>query len=113
MLDDEGNLLLSYLIAKPGIVRFEVKSRHINRKTYKCYIHYDSSIAGISSIKGYCCNCPNGLRTVGCCSHVAALIYHLANGRYRSKIIRPAETLTTLFDIDNVCPVVNEDSDED
>lgn len=113
MLDEQGKLPLSYLIEDSGIVRFEVRSRHINSKTYKCYIHYDGDNVGLSAIQGYCCSCANGLRTIGSCSHVAALIFHLSYGRFLSKTIRPAETLTNLFDVDNVCPVIEEDSDED
>ena len=33
-----------------------------------------------------------GNRTVGCCSHVAAIIYHLSHGRYLSRIYRPDES---------------------
>ena len=98
MLEDDNTLFISYLKKDPDIVRFEVRSRYINSKTYKCYyIHYDSNGDNINAIKGYCCNCANGLRTVGCCSHVAALMYHLSHGRYLSDVIRPAEILTNLF----------------
>ncbi|KAL1493831.1 hypothetical protein ABEB36_009517 [Hypothenemus hampei] len=54
MLDDSNTLLPAYLKNEPGIVRFKVKSRHIKRKTYKCYIHYDTNEIGLNSIKGYC-----------------------------------------------------------
>ncbi len=37
-----------------------------------------------SSILGYCCSCTPGLRTVGCCSHVATLIWYLGFRRYQS-----------------------------
>ena len=113
MLEEDNSIKLSYLIACPGIVRFKVKSRHINSKTYMTFIEYDAVDVGISAIKGYCCNCANGLRTIGCCSHVAAIIYHLSYGRYLARIIRPSEVLTNLFDLDNVCPVIDIDSDED
>lgn len=113
MLDGDGNLSLKFLKNQPEIVRFEVRSRHINAKTYKCYVKYVINGCGIDAIEGYCCNCANGLRTVGCCSHVASLIYHLSYGRYLSRVFRPAEVLTNLFDLDNICPVIDEDSDED
>lgn len=113
MLDEDGTLSLKFVKDKPEIVRFEVRSRHINAKTYKCYVKYVMNGSGIDAIEGYCCNCANGLRTVGCCSHVASLIYHLSYGRYLSRIFRPAEVLTNLFDLNNVCPVIDEDSEED
>ena len=97
MLDDDGNFSLGYINAEAGVIRFDVKSRNINKKIYKCYVQYNGNIPGYDAMEDHCCNGPNELRTTGSCSHIAALIYHL------SKNIRPAEVLTTLFDIDNVC----------
>lgn len=67
----------------------------------------------MDGIKRYCCNCANGNRTIGCCSHIAVVIYYLSYGRYLSKSIRPAEVLTKLFHFEEVQPVIEEDSDED
>lgn len=102
MLDENDSLVVSYLKEMPNIIKFEVRSRHINSKTYKCYIHYEPNSIGMRGIKRYCCSCANGNRTVGCCSHVAALIYYLSNSRYSSRIVRPAEKLRHLFDFDEV-----------
>lgn len=102
LLEEDGSFQVNMLKINPQIVRFEVRSRHINSKTYKSYIHYDKYSVGIQGIKGYCCNCANGNRTVGCCSHLAAIIYNLSYGRYLSRIIRPAEMLSTLFDFEGV-----------
>lgn len=113
ILDEKGHLTLKFLKDRPNIVRFEVRSRHINAKTYKSYVEYDVKKSGIDAIVGYCCNCANGLRTVQCCSHVGSLLYHLCHGRYLSKIFRPAEILTNLFDMNDCSPVIDEDSDED
>ncbi len=66
-----------------------------------------------SGISKYCCECANGKRTIGCCSHVESVIYYLSHARYLAKIIRPAEILSKLFGVDQVVPVINEDSDED
>lgn len=113
MLEDDDLINLKFLQDSPNIVRFEIRSRHINLKTYKCYVKYNKVSHGIEAIEGYCCSCANGLRTVGCCSHVASTIYYLSYGRYLSKIIRPAQMLSNIFDLDNMCPVIEEDSDED
>lgn len=32
---------------------------------------------GVQCIKQYYCDCKNGMRTAGCCSHVMCLIYYL------------------------------------
>ncbi|XP_058810622.1 uncharacterized protein LOC131675604 [Phymastichus coffea] len=97
MLDEEGNLQLKYLKEHKNIISVLVRSRHVNRKVYKCYIDYKPDTFGLNGIQRYTCDCPNGLRTVGCCCHVAAVIYYLALARYDNKIFKPAEKLTTLF----------------
>ena len=47
------------------------------------------------------------------CSHVAAIIHYLSYARYLGRIIKPAEILNDLFKIQDVMPVINDDSDED
>ncbi|KAL4705349.1 hypothetical protein ACJJTC_006835 [Scirpophaga incertulas] len=52
-------------------------------------------------------------KTVGCCAHVASVIYYLAHARYLSRILRPAEILSKIFSNDAVNVVINENSDDD
>jgi len=117
MMDQSGNIILYYLKASENqnntIIKILVKSRHVNSKTYICYIDYICHSVSYSSIQRYVCDCPNGRRTVGCCSHIAAVIYYLSHARYLSKIIRPGEILSNMFTAEEVYPVINEDSDED
>jgi hypothetical protein len=113
VMDSDNNIVMNYLKETPNIVKVEIRSRHIKSKTYRCYIDYLPNSTGPSGIKRYCCECANGNRTVGCCSHVAAVVYYLSHARYLSKIVRPAEILSNLFLADNVMTVINEDSDED
>ncbi|KAJ8685642.1 hypothetical protein QAD02_021435 [Eretmocerus hayati] len=109
--DDDGNIALSYVKESPEVVRFEVRSRHINRKAYKCFIKYSSQGYGLDAIKGHCCECANGLRTIGCCSHAASIIYYLSHARYLSKVVKPAEILSRIFDYEGIEPIIAEDSD--
>ena len=113
MMDEDGNIELQYLKVNENILKFLVRSRHINKKTYKCFIDYIPDKDGCDGISRYCCDCPNGLRTIGSCSHIAAIVYYLSHGRYTSKIIKPAEILTGIFKSNDVEPVINDDSDED
>ena len=113
LLDEQDNIKVQYVRGSDSIVRFNVRSRHINAKTYKCYIEYEANSIGPSGIKRYCCECANGRRTLGCCSHVAAIIYYLSYARYLSKILKPAEILSKIFISEQVVPVINEDSDDE
>lgn len=71
---EDGTMNVNYFIEDNTILKCEVRSRHINHKEYKCYVQYESNAIGYMGIKRYVCDCANGLRTVGCCSHVAAII---------------------------------------
>ncbi|XP_074109258.1 uncharacterized protein LOC141534017 [Cotesia typhae] len=113
MLDETGNLTIQYVKEQSNIPKIEVQSRHINRKVYRCFIEYKKNAIGPKSILRHSCECANSLRTIGCCSHVAAVVYYLSHGRYLTKILRPAEILSKLFDRDSISPVIEEDSDED
>lgn len=113
IMDSDNNIHINYLKETPNIVKMEIRSRHIKSKTYRCYIDYLPNSTGSCGIKRYCCECANGNRTIGCCSHVAAVIYYLSHARYLAKIVRPAAILSKLFLADNVTTVINEDSDED
>lgn len=112
-MDDQGNLYVQYVKQTPNIIKAEVKSRHINHKTYHKDIDYVPNSIGHQSIQRYYCDCPNGNRTVGCCSHVAAIIYYLSFTRYFSRIIRPAEILSSIFVTDKIPVVINQDSGDD
>jgi hypothetical protein len=113
MIDESDNITIQFVRDKTNILKAQVQSRHIGRKVYRCFIEYKPNTIGWSGISRYCCECANGLRTIGCCSHVAAIIFYLAHGRYLSKIPRPAAILNTLFNKDNITTVIDEDSDED
>lgn len=113
MIDTENKIQISCLKETPNILRCETRSRHTKAKFYKTFVEYEPNSKGPSGITRYCCSCANGNRTVGCCSHVAAVIYYLAHGRYLSKIIRPSEILSKLFLVENVPTVINEDSEDD
>jgi len=49
----------------------------------------------------------------GYCSHIAAIVYYLAHARYLSKLLKPAEILSKMFQQDDITPVIEENSDED
>jgi len=79
-------------------IKVEIQSRHISRLKYRVFIRYEPKNNTIGGILGYSCECANGNRTIGSCSHVAAIIFYLSNACYQSKIVRPHQILTHLFD---------------
>ncbi len=85
------------------LIRGRIQSRHRSATKYFVYILIDRAIEidedkdGVDSVSGYSCSCPNGLRTVGCCAHIATVLWYLGFARHESEILIPAEFLN------NVC----------
>ena len=75
ILDEEDTLIhAKYLKADNNILQFKVRSRHKKSKYYKVHIDYIPNFDNIDGIHRYCCDCPNGDRTLGSCCHVAAIV---------------------------------------
>ena len=113
MMDKDDNVLIEFYTDETAkLLRLKVRSRHISKRTYNIYIKYNPEENALKSVAGYCCDCPNGRRTVGCCSHISACIYYLTHARYLSKRYRPAEDLYNLFDNEDVT-TIDTDSEEE
>ena len=65
-----------------NIIYAEVQSRHSSNTEYTVLIRYTTHIDCPTSIKAWGCTCHSGLRTVGCCSHVASIIYFLSYAKH-------------------------------
>jgi len=76
------------------------------KKVRSLYLTIISS--DLSAIIGHSCNCKIGNRVVGCCSHVATIIWYFAHARYLEAIPEPAGYLDNLFNIEEYC-----DDDDD
>jgi hypothetical protein len=63
-------------------------SRHKSQTLYTVYVLFDPNEASIKSISEWYCTCKVGARTVGCCSHVAALIYYLSIDHCESRKLK-------------------------
>lgn len=62
------------VIVKPILILVDLHSRFRNRKQYRVYVLADAAKNGFEAICGYTCECRHGLRTVGCCGHIMAVI---------------------------------------
>ncbi|KAL0809876.1 hypothetical protein ABMA28_011356 [Loxostege sticticalis] len=75
------------------LIRARIASRHVSRKIYFVYIIVNDTNTGRAAIKGYCCTCIVGRRTVGCCAHVMTVIWFLGWARHQHGILPPAQFL--------------------
>ena len=108
MIKSDNTLKIKINQKDPFLLKIEIQFRHISSKKYRCFIQYDPQ-----TIKNHYCECANGKRTVGCCSHIAAVIYYLSYARFLSLIPKPAEKLLNIFKKRDIQPIIEEDSDND
>ena len=113
MLDKDGKLKPEYIKEELNVLKFEIQSQHTSRASYRCFIRYKPNRFGVSGVTHYACECANGRQTVGCCSHIAAIVYYLSHARYLSKILQPAQVLSEMFKKNHCTAVINDDSDDD
>ena len=75
ILDADDQAEMRFVKATPTIVRLDSRSRHRNDIEYRVYVDYEPhKDYDVLSIKRYCCDFKNGLRTVGCCAHLATVL---------------------------------------
>lgn len=78
------------------LLMVQIKSRFRSQKYYNAFILVDVDGQDENAVLGYCCECYNGLRTVGCCSHVMSLIWFAMYSKYRREK-NPAGFLDNYF----------------
>ncbi|EZA55469.1 hypothetical protein X777_04750 [Ooceraea biroi] len=113
IVDKDDKLKLEYVKDQSNVLKLKIPSRHISRTTYRCFVRYIPNSVGVPGLTHYTCECANGKRTVGSCSHIAAVVYYLSYARYLSKIFKPVEILSEVFKKNNYIPVIESDSDKD
>ena len=81
----------------PMLIKAQIRSRFRNSTKYATYILLDRDKIGLVAIVEYCCQCKNGLRTVGCCAHIMTIVWFLGWARHQPSILFPAQKLDDLF----------------
>lgn len=81
----------------PILLLAQLFSRFRKRKNYNTFVLVNAIGVGEHSVLDYCCDCYNGLRTVGCCSHVMTILWFSLYIKNRN-IPNPAGFLDEYFD---------------
>ena len=71
-----GDCSIQLFRENDGLLHARLQSKHISSKSYLVWIKYDSD-----HVLVWYCRCRAGARTVGTCSHVAAIIWYLGQSR--------------------------------
>ena len=69
----------------------KIQSRHVSSRSYNVWIQYSSTNEGADAITGWYCTCPVGARLVGCCSHIAAVLWYLGIYLHSDKVCTPPQ----------------------
>lgn len=70
---------------KEDIIRTRIQSRFSKSKSHDAWVKFDKNVNGSDAIKGLYCSCKVGERTLGCCSHLTAVLRYLGFDRYQAK----------------------------
>lgn len=69
-------------VADPLLIKAHMKSRYRSGKSHYIFVLADREKLGRDAILEYYCTCESGSRTVGCCSHIATIIWYLGYAQY-------------------------------
>ena len=90
--DDEMEFVVELCSIRDDLVRVHFQSRHSNQKYHIATVQFD--VMKENPICDYYCTCTSGAREVGCCVHVAAILWHL--GVQRGKIDQKVHPLSAI-----------------
>ncbi|XP_045173214.2 uncharacterized protein LOC123534842 [Mercenaria mercenaria] len=79
---EDGDYLLYVHKEEKELLKFKIQSRHSNSMEHSLWILFEPNPD--DPIQGWYCTCKVGARVVGCCAHVASVIWYLGYFRFRS-----------------------------
>lgn len=106
-LNDQGLYELTYFKDDSNLLRLKMQSRHTRSKSYQLWLKYDEN-----EVIGWYCQCKTGARTIGCCAHIAAVIWYLSYYRYaEQKQLKTADYDNYVVNATEIAEVDNSDND--
>ena len=75
-----------------SVMRASLQSHQSNAKKHNMWLQYSSS-----NIIGWYCTCKSGEWGLGCCSHVACVLWFLGYARYHRKVLNQRSELFHQF----------------
>ena len=73
-----------------NLIRVRLQSRHKNATKYFVWVQFS-----LTEITGWYCKCKCGRRVVGCCAHVATIVWYLGYARHHN--YKPPSTITNYW----------------
>ncbi|CAF3045027.1 unnamed protein product [Rotaria socialis] len=76
-ISEDGQYEIHVCKQQQNLLRANLQSKHSNRKDYNVLIQYNDQ-----TVIAACCACRNENRNIGCCSHIASIIWYLGIARH-------------------------------
>jgi hypothetical protein len=99
-LQRDSDYVIEIMLEEPGFLRARIYSRFTKSAKYHLWIAYfDSSYEQSNEdetsnpITGWYCKCKTGARTLGCCAHIASVLWYLGLARHQKNIKYPSAKL--------------------
>lgn len=77
---DAGKYKIMVNKEQDGVLKAQIRSRHTTSRTYNLWIEHNT---GLNPITGWFCTCKSGARVVGCCAHIASVLWYLGFERHQ------------------------------
>jgi hypothetical protein len=81
LYDNNGQFEFQLSISDDDILRCRLHSKHSSTTLYFLCIHFDK-FDNSDPIKDHYCQCKSGARNLGCCSHVATVLWYMGYARH-------------------------------
>lgn len=76
-----------------GLIRLRIRSRFRNAVKHQLWIAFQNETQEDEPILAYYCMCKTGARTIGCCAHVASVVWYLGYARHQQDVKYPSTAL--------------------
>jgi len=92
-LNDSSSYEIFLHKENPTLLRAKIESRYTQGKAHQLWISYEAHGTDFKSVTGHYCTCKAGSRVVGCCSHIASVIWYFGCARHSNNLTLPSKSL--------------------
>ena len=79
------------------LIKTGLFSRHSAAVKHHQFVLLNKSKEGIQMLEEYYCTCKVGMRTIGCCAHVATVVWYFCHACHLPSIHLPAQSLSAIL----------------
>ena len=108
--DEDGTYQMFYATDE-DMLKVKIQSRHSSSVQHTLWLRYDNTLE--EPIKDWYCTCEVGARVMGCCAHIASVLWYLGYDRHQTQHDRGHEIkIDSILDASNL-PETDSESEDD